>query len=49
LGKKLIGKKVTQVFKSVGDYPIKLRAINDIGQTDFILRTIKIEKAITIK
>ena len=49
LGKKMIGKKVAQFFKSAGDYPIKLRAINDNGQTDYILRTIKIEKAITVK
>jgi hypothetical protein len=48
-GKKLVGKKVIQVFKTAGDYPIKLRATNAKGQTDFILKTIKIEKAITVK
>ncbi|WP_255048211.1 hypothetical protein [Lacihabitans sp. CS3-21] len=48
-GKKLVGKKVIQVFKTAGDYPIKLRATNAKGQTDFILKTIKIEKAITLK
>jgi len=49
LGKKLVGIKVTQVFKTAGDYPIKLLGTNANGQTDFILKTIKIEKAITVK
>lgn len=49
LGKKMVGKKVTQVFKTTGDFQIKLRATNAKGQTDFILKTIKIEKAITVK
>ena len=49
LGKKLSGKKVTQVFKTAGEYPIKLRALNPKGQSDNILKTVKIEKAFTLK
>lgn len=48
-GKKLSGKKVTQVFKTAGEYPIKLRAFNPKGQSDNILKTVKIEKAFTVK
>jgi len=49
LGKKMVGKKVTQVFKTAGDYAIKLRAFCLKGQSDNIIRTIKIEKALIAK
>jgi hypothetical protein len=49
LGKKLIGKKATQVFKTSGEYPINLMASNKYGQTDYITKTLKIEKASIVK
>ncbi|MCP9756274.1 hypothetical protein EGI26_14010 [Lacihabitans sp. CCS-44] len=49
LGKKQIGKKVAQVFKTVGEYPINLKAFNKNGQSDYMSKTIKIEKASIVK
>lgn len=49
LGKKLNGKKATQVFKTSGEYPINLKASNKYGQTDYITKTLKIEKASIVK
>ena len=48
-GKKFSGKKVTYAFKTLGEYPVKLRAFNQNGQSDNIFRTIKIEKALIVK
>jgi hypothetical protein len=49
LGKKYMGKKVTHVFKIAGEYPIKLKAYNQNGQADYILKTVKIGKASMLK
>lgn len=49
LGKKHIEKKVTQVFKTVGEYSVNLKAFNKNGQTDYIIKTVKIEKAPIVK
>lgn len=49
LGKKHFGKKVTQVFKTAGEYPIKLKAYNQKGQADYIFKTVKIGKASMLK
>jgi hypothetical protein len=49
LGKNHIEKKVTQVFKTVGEYSVNLKAFNKNGQTDYIIKTVKIEKAPIVK
>ncbi len=49
LGKKHMGKKVTQVFKTAGEYAINLKAFNKNGQSDYIIKTVTIEKAPIVK
>lgn len=45
LGKKLVGRKVIQLFKTVGDFQIKMKVFDSKGLSDSIVKTIKIEKA----